>query len=349
MRWGKSFSALGIDYKKGTLQLDLLDRKGKYNNGFCHWPDSVHFKKGKRIPASTNFTCNVVVGQVGSGIEGYNTLFHEGGHAAHLLNAEEREVILNTEYAPATASWAETQSMFLDTVFSSIEWKTRYARNSNGEIYPFELFERKVKKLYPLFPLSMNSIIFVSNFEKDIYETKKLTTEKVLAIAKNNYRKYNDLSEDSLSALNVPHIYSWESSASYHGYGLAELALSQWREYFYKKYGYIVDNPNVGKEMARVWKLGSRKTYKEFVKIATGKNISPNPFLNEITQSVPYIIKNAKKKIARLNKVKQYTKSVDLNACIRMVDGKKEIANNKKSFEDMADIYKRFLCTPRKI
>ncbi|MBX4181757.1 hypothetical protein KW807_02740, partial [Candidatus Parcubacteria bacterium] len=127
LRWGRSFAALGINFQKGSLTLDLLDRQGKYNNGFCHWPKIVHYKDGKRQPGSSNFTCNVVAGQIGSGVSGYRTLFHEGGHAAHLLNAEESEVILNTEYPPAVASWDETQSMFLDTVFASIEWKIRYA------------------------------------------------------------------------------------------------------------------------------------------------------------------------------------------------------------------------------
>jgi oligoendopeptidase F len=36
--WGRSFSALGIEYKGATMDLDLLDRKRKYSNGFCHWP-----------------------------------------------------------------------------------------------------------------------------------------------------------------------------------------------------------------------------------------------------------------------------------------------------------------------
>jgi Zn-dependent oligopeptidase len=342
-RWGRSFAALGIDYHKGALTLDLLDRKGKWNNGFCHWPLLNHYKNGKLITGSSNFTCNVVAGQVGSGIIGYNTLFHEGGHAAHFLNTREREVILNNEYSPMSASWAETHSMFLDTLFSSIEWKTRYATDANGKPYPFELFERKTAKLHALRPGRMNSIIFVSNFEKEIYESKNLTRAKVIAIAKKNYKKYYDLSADSLWALNIPHIYSWESSGAYHGYGLAELALTQWRAYFYKKYGYIVDNPNVGKEMAKVWAFGSKYTFNQFVVFATGKKLSAQPFLDEVTASVAQTLQQAKAKIKRLNRVKKYTKPVRLNASIRMVDGKKEIANNKKSFEDMAATYKKWL------
>jgi len=242
-----------------------------------------------------------------------------------------------------TMAWAETQSMFLDTLFSSIEWKMRYAKDKKGKSYPFELFERKVKKLHSLKPTRMNSIIFVASFEREIYETKKLTRKKVIDIAKKKYKKYFDMSADSIYALNVPHIYSWESSAAYHGYGLAELALSQWREYFYKKYGYIVDNPNIGKEMANVWKQGSKNTYKEFVVLATGKKISANPFLKEVTSSIPTTIQRAKKRVARLKAVRKHNRPVKLNAFIRLVHGKKLIADNKKSFEHMSFEYRAWL------
>ncbi len=342
-RWGRSFAAMGVDFQGSTLRLDLIDREGKYNNGFCHWPGLTHYKKGRRMPGESNFTCNVVTGQVGSGAQGYHTLFHEGGHAAHLLNAEEKEVVLNHEYPPATASWDETQSMFMDTAFNSIEWKHRYAKDSQGNSYPLELFERKVRKLAPLRPMDLNGIIFVSTYEKEIYEARKLDSATVLKIAKKNFKKFYDRSTESIYVLDIPHIYSWESSGAYHGYGLAELALSQWREYFYKKYEYIVDNPRVGKEMTRVWKLGARKTFKEFVKVATGKELSSEAFLRSVTMSVPALLKKARERIARLEKVKPYKNEINLNAKVYMVHGNKEIANNKKGFEKMTKQYKAWL------
>jgi oligoendopeptidase F len=343
LRWGRSFAELGVDYRGGELSLDLLDRKGKWNNGFCHWPKLTKWDKGKRVAGSTNFTCTVVPGQVGSGIAGYNTLFHEGGHAAHLLNAQEREVFLNHEYAPASTSWDETHSMFMDTMFSSIEWRMRYAKNAAGEGYPWDLYERKVRKLASLRALRMNSIIFVSAFERDVYESKTLTPKKVVAFAKKHYKKYFDQSADSLRALNTPHIYSWEASGSYHNYGLAELSLTQWREYFYKKYGYIVDNPNVGKEMRKVWELGASKTFSEFVRLATGKPLSPNAYVREVTASPAQTLRRAKERVARLEKVPKRTGPIKLNAAIRMVHGPAEVANNKKSFEDMAARYGAWL------
>ena len=348
LRWGKSFSALGIDYKGGKLNLDLLDRKGKYNNGFCHWPELVHYKNGKRITGTSNFTCTVVPQQIGSGVMGYITLFHEGGHAAHLLNTEEREVILNHEYAPMSASWVETHSMFLDTLFSSIEWRVRYTENKQGKKYPFELYEKKARKLYPLKPTSLNGIISVSVFEKEIYEERNLTPGKVLDIAKGNYRKFYDMSTDSISVLNVPHLYSWETSGSYHGYGLATLVLHQWREYFYKKYGYIVDNPKVGEEMAKVWKFGAKYTFKNFVIMATGRPLAARAFLKTATQSIPKTLAEARKRIIRTNKVKTRRGRINLNAQIQMVHGKKIISDNRKSFEDMVRKYNKWVLKQKK-
>ncbi len=339
-RWGRSFRALGIDFKGGTLTLDLLERKGKYNNGFCHWPQLVSYKGEKRIPGVSNFTCNVSLGQSGQEMQGSHTLFHEGGHAAHMLGSEMKDVCVNHEYAPMSTAWAETQSMFLDTVYSSIEWRIRYAKTLDGTSYPFELFQRKTKALHPVTPLRMMSIMMVMYFEKALYEEKNINIEKVRTIAKKVFLKYSDRSETSLSLLEIPHIYAWESACSYQGYGLAELALSQWREYFYKKYGYIVDNPNVGKEMARVWKLGASKTFPELVKIATGKKLTPVAYIRAVTGSISQKVSQAKKRIQDMEKIKSYTKEITFDATIRMVDGKKEIANNKKGFKHMSDVYK---------
>ncbi len=338
-RWGRSFSALGIDFQNGKLKLDLLERKEKYNNGFCHWPELVHFENGKRVPGAANFTCNVVAGQVGSGIVGYNTLFHEGGHAAHLLNTEQKEVCLNHEYAPMTACWAETHSMFIDTMFDSIEWKQHYAKNDSGEAYPFELFEKKEKKLNLLRPTYILGLIFVSTFEREVYEEKEPTAKKILQIAKRNHRRFFDMEVDSLMALNTPHIYSWDSSCSYHGYALAKIALTQWRDYFYKKYEFIVDNPKVGKEMKVTWKWGAKYSFKDSVKLATGQKLSSKALIREMMMTPEQVIKRAKLRLKRMEQVKSSNKPIDLKADIKMVHGKEVIANNSSSFEKMAEKY----------
>jgi Zn-dependent oligopeptidase len=344
-RWGKSFQSLDFDFDGGTIQLDLLERQGKYNNGFCHWPNLVSFENGKKISGSANFTCNITPGKIGEVFGGMNTLFHEGGHAAHMLNSQMQDACINNEYPPTSTAWAETQSMFTDSILSSIEWRMRYAKTSDGKQYPFDLYERKVNQLQPLAPLDMMGLMMVVYFEKALYEDKNLTKDKIIKYAQKTYLKYTDRSVASSTLLEVPHIYSWESSCSYHGYGLAELALTQWRQYFYKKYGYIVDNPNVGKEMKKVWVLAASKTFPEFVKLATSKKLSAKPYVDSITATVSKKLKVAKERIKRLEKVKQNNNKINLKATIKMVHGKKVIATNKKSFEDMALKYAKWLKT----
>jgi Zn-dependent oligopeptidase len=285
----------------------------------------------------------VVRGQVGSGIGGYNTLFHEGGHAAHLLNTTQKEVCLNHEYAPMTAAWAETHSMFIDTLFSSPEWKTRYAKNTNGDSYPFELFVRKERTLNLLKPQGILSTIFVCQFEREVYELKNPSPDKIIALARKNHRRFFDQDGDSLWALQIPHIYSWDSACSYHGYGLAQVALAQWREYFYQKYDSIVDNKHVGKEMKQTWQWGSSKSFSQAVKAATGKKLSSAALIAEINLSPEKIIKRAKQRIQVLENKTLSKKPVRLKANISLVHGTKKIADNGASFEQMAHTYGAWL------
>ncbi|MDE2041299.1 MAG: hypothetical protein KGI59_02875 [Patescibacteria group bacterium] len=344
-RWGESFAALGVGFKGGSVTLDLIDRKGKHDNGFCHYPTLVTYKAGKRHPAACNIASNAVLGQIGGGMRETEVLFHEAGHAADRLNSMQPDACINHEYPPSTVSWAETHSMFMDTIFSSIEWKTRYAANERGETYPFELFKRRATAVYPLRPLGLMYIIFVVFFEKEVYETKDLNKDKLLEIARRLARKYLDYSEDTLNILNLPHLYSWESSAYYHGYGLAELGVHQWRAYFVKKYGYIVDNPKVGRELTKIWSYAMFYPAKKLVRMATGKPLSADAFIRNVTRSLPDIIRNAENSIARMKKVPRYAQKIDLDGKIRLVHGTKKIADNSRGFEAMAKKYRAWLKT----
>jgi len=96
---------------------------------------------------------------------------------------DQQDVILNTEYPPASTARAETQSMFLDSIMSSIEYKTLYARNSDGEYFPREQYEARVRKLHPLAGRGMMSIAAMVAFERQIYTSTDLTTDMVLDIA----------------------------------------------------------------------------------------------------------------------------------------------------------------------
>lgn len=333
-RRGRSMMNLWVNYAGCEMQLDLLERDGKYQNGFCHMPTPTHYAWWLKIPTRVNFTCDNKPWVIGEWSDLSITLFHEWGHAAHFANMNMKDVILNTEYPPASTARAETQSMFMDTMNSSIERSTRYAN------YPFALFEEKTRKLRPLAPKRLMSICAIVDFERRLYTSDELTKDIVIEFAKQISDRYFDYSESLLFALLPVHIYSWESSCSYHGYGLAELWLHQLRAYFYNKYGYIVDNPKVGEEMTKRRNVWSSISFNECLKWLTGEWVSTKAYLANINRTVEEVLEVAKERIAKLETIPQTTNPIDIWAKISIVDGNDIICDNSISFEDMCEKFK---------
>ena len=95
--------------------------------------------------------------------------------------------------------------------------------------------------------------------------------------------------------------------------------------------------------MTKVWKLGAAKTFQEFVVLATKKKLSSQSYINNVTLGMDKTLRLAKKRIKRMGSVPRHNKPIQLNAEIQIVDGKKEICSNKKSFAEMAEKYKEWL------
>ena len=102
-QWGRSFASMNIAYRGATMDLDLLDRKGKYSNGFCHWPQPAWVKAdGTFQPSVTHFTSLADPSAIGSGYTGLTTLMHEAGHAAHFSNIEMPSPLFSQERSPTS-------------------------------------------------------------------------------------------------------------------------------------------------------------------------------------------------------------------------------------------------------
>lgn len=343
MNWGLCMTRLGVRYAGSIMTLDLLERDGKYNNGFCHMPVPSHYVDGARHAATIWFTCCSRPDVIGDGFDMWHTLFHEGGHAAHFAHMDQPDVILNTEYPPASTAWAETQSMFLDSIMSSIEYKTLYAQNSDGDYFPREQFEARVRKLHPLAGRGMMSIAAMVAFERQIYTSTDLTTDTVLEIANGVSTKYFSHATPLPWPLLAVHPFSWESACSYHGYGLALLAVAQYREFFYERDGYILDNPQVWPRMQKFWALGSSLPMDELVLQATGHSLSPAAYLRTINRSIDEVLELARERINTARQHQSQDMLVDLDATIDLVHGKEQIASSAEWFATMCDKFTQFV------
>jgi oligoendopeptidase F len=317
-RWVRAFSALGIRFRGASLTLDLIDRTGKYENGFMHLPSPAHATDGTWHPARINFCSHAIPNKIGMGERGLNTLYHEGGHAAHFANITAGSPAHSG--SPYSHGYTETQSMFCDRILRDPDWSTRYAH------MPFELLERDIRNFQPFAALRPRSIMSLSFFERALYELPdaELTRENVTALARSCEKQMLFTNGSSMPALAATHPH--DSPCMSHGYVLALIAVYQTREYFRSKYGYILDNSNVGPELASAyWSHGNSKSFFEMIGDLTGTPYSVDAIVREITRPVEETVEAAKAQIAKLAEIPEST-STDLDAHVRVIHGKEQIA-----------------------
>jgi Zn-dependent oligopeptidase len=340
-RWVLNFSRLGVRYRGAKLTLDLFDRKGKYENGFMHAPVPCYYKEGNWQPARIGFTANALPNAVGAGTRALETLFHEGGHAAHFSNILMNGPCFSQEYAPTSVAYAETQSMFFDSLISDADWQMRYGHDESGNPPPLSLVERAIEVSQPYRSLEIRSMLTVCYAEKMLYETPstELTAEKVLREFRAIEQRMQFLNGSPRPTLAVPHLLSGESSAYYHGYVLAEMAVFQTRDYFTEKYGTLLDNPAIGKEMAEcLWKPGNSARFYDLIKELTGKPLNADAIVRYAARTIDEAKVEVRKKRDSVAGLPNPSDSCALDAQIDVVHGKEVITSLSPNQNTLADI-----------
>ena len=344
-RWGRSFAALGIEYNGAEMVLDLVDRKGKYENGFMHGPKPSWRDEGTYRPARIQFTANAIPGMIGSGKRATETLFHEGGHAAHFANIEMPAPCFAQEFAPTSVSFAELQSMFLDSLVGDADWLRRYARTTDGTPMPVDLVEKAIRTEQPLAAMMLRRMICVPFAERAIYEIPddELTVERVKQVILETERRFTGMDRSPRPVLSIPHLLSGESSAYYHGYVLALVAVAQTRTFFLERDGHLMDNPKIGPALREAyWKPGNSKTFFRFVEDLTGAPPSAAALAGRVNRTTEQAIAEARERIAKMDSIPERTGPVELGADIRVAHGNETVAHTSgaadfdKASEDFA-------------
>ncbi len=346
-RWARSFAALGIRFRNARITLDLVDRKGKYENGFMHGPVPAFRRRGEWLPAHINFTANALPGQPGAGVRAAQTLFHEGGHAAHFANIRMDAPCFSQEFAPTSVALAETQSMFCDAFLSDADWQTRYARDAEGNVLPFDLIEKQVRATHPFAAQNVRNLLVVCYAEKALYEMAddELTPENILAVFRDVETRLTLLPGGCpRPTLAVPHLLSWEASAYYHGYVLAEMAVHQTRVHFRDKYGYLLDNPSVGKDLAdSYWAPGNSRTFLELVSDLTGKEFSADALVHELTRTTDDAVREAQRAVDRLPEIPEYDGDMDLDLRLSVIHGPETVVDEGRDALAVAAEFRAWL------
>ena len=338
-RWVTSFQRLGIQFRGATMQLDLMDRTGKYQNGFCHGPIPAWVnEKGEWVPGQINFTADARPDQVGSGHRAMATLFHEGGHAAHFANIVQNSPCFSQEYAPTSMAYAETQSMFCDSLLGDADWLTRYARTAGGEVMPDALIHDRIASRQPMRAFDERSIAVVPYFESALYRMadSALTPEAVLELARDTEMRVLGV-ESPRPLLAIPHLLNQESAASYQGYLLAHMAVYQTRTFFQRTHGYLTDNPAIGSALAEhYWAPGNSVDHDTTLRSLTGEGSSARYLAEECNKSIDQAWGEAQASMAAAA-TRRYSNDVPsgLAAHTRIVHGAEVLADSSQGEDAM--------------
>jgi oligoendopeptidase F len=346
--WAESFHRLGIRYRGATLTLDLLERAGKYENGFMHGPQPCYLRQGVWQPARLNFTSNATPNQVGSGRGGLETLLHEGGHAAHFANVLQGSPCFAHEYPPTSMALAEMQSMFCDALLGDGDWLARYAKDRAGRSAPAEVIRALVVAKHPFMAFAERSILVVPVFERRLYalESDELTPERVLSLARACEQEILGMSPAPRPLLTLPHLVSMESACSYQGYLLAHMAVYQARAFFLERDGFIADNGRVGPELAeRCWAPGNSVSHAEAVRRLVGEGPSGRELADVCNQSTDdFWAGHARRMAASAHRPAPSESSpYELDAHLRIVHGAETIATNERGMEQLFDDFEAYI------
>jgi oligoendopeptidase F len=346
-RWVRSFWALGIRFRDARVTLDLVDRPKKYENGFMHGPVPAFVRRGRWLPAEINFTANALPGRVGAGYRAMQTLFHEGGHAAHFANIVMDAPCFSQEYAPTSVAMAETQSMFCDRLLGDADWQTRYACDARGEPLPFELMKRELRGTQPFAAQAVRNMLVVCYAEKALYELPEaeMTPERILSVVREVEARITQTpGGNPRPTLAVPHVLSRDSSAYYHGYVLAEMAVHQTRDHFVAKHGHLVDNPAVGADLARVyWAPGNGRPFLELVRELTGGDFSADALVRSVSRTDEDAIHEARGRIDGLARVPEPRGEPELDLRLRVIHGTETVVEEGASPLQVADAFRRWI------
>ncbi|NOI66703.1 M3 family metallopeptidase [Vibrio sp. 99-8-1] len=346
-RWVESFGRLNINYSQAELTLDLLDRKGKYPNGFCHGPTPSFYQQGEWVAAKVNFTSNAKPDQVGSGYDGINTLFHEGGHAAHFANVKMNAPCFSQEFAPTSMAYAETQSMFCDSLLSDGDWLKQYAKDADGNAVPDHVIKAMIDARQPFRAYGERSILVVPYFERALYllEDHQLTAEKVTSLAREMEMNILGLDTSPRPLMAIPHLLSDEAACAYQGYLLANMAVYQTRHHFMNEFGYLTDNPNIGPLLAEhYWREGNKVNHNTTIERLTGEGFNARYLADECNLSADQVWQQEQQKIASAA-TRVRAEIAPLNASIQVVDGNKILANNQQSDKAMCQQFEEAIKT----
>jgi hypothetical protein len=236
--------------------------------------------------------------------------------------------------------------MFCDSLLEDGDWLVRYATDAAGAPMPLPLIEARIASRQPFFAFDERSLAVVSAFEAALYampDTAR-TADAVLRLARDTETRILEV-ESPRPLLAVPHLLNQESSAAYHGYLLAEMAVYQTRDHLLQRLGYLTDNPAVGPLLEEhYWRPGNSVTHDATLTSLTGEGLNGRALAAACDLSVEDAADAARASIrAAQSRQPPPAENAGLDASIRIVHGAELVADNAVSDDRMCAEFSRWV------
>ena len=113
------------------------------------------------------------------------------------------------------------------------------------------------------------------------------------------------------------------------------MSVHQTRHYFKEKYGFIVDNKEVGPTLASAyWECGNSLPFLEIVKNLTGRDLAGSAWIEALNKDIENLLSDEKTEynemIQKCSATSSYDSNIDLDMIVKFVDGDHLIADSSE-------------------
>jgi hypothetical protein len=264
-----------------------------------------------------------------------------------MANVLQNSPCFSQEFPPTSMAYAETQSMFCDSLLEDADWLKRYALDRRGEPVPDSLLRARIEALQPFRAFNERSILVVPTFEAALYalDDAQLSPASVLELARTCERRILGVACSPRPLLAIPHLLNQESAASYQGYLLAHMAVYQTRAFFLGRDGFLADNPAVGPDLARhFWAPGNSVSHDRTLRGLTGEGFNSRHLAEACSLPAADAWTRAEAAMAAAAQRKEPELGLGgLDATLRIIHGAELIADNSQSESAMCAAFEGWI------
>jgi len=279
------YKNMGLDLAKWNIKINNDVTKGRYPGAGTWIVKWANYSKGKWSGEEIRLMGNNTLG----GINEYGRSIRGSGHAAHAANVKQKHTIdrnMTLTYQHSENAIMQSAAQFMARVMYEKDWFIKYANFSKGKKSKTQIQEIEKalseyqKKAQPWRSFKVRERIANLYFEREMYRNPDAdftqlwnkTANKILHVGENKTPFW------------ATEFMFYMDPTYYEIFVMSDLMTAQIFKHFKKKYGKVVDNPKIGRDLRRkVFYAGNSKNWEIVLKDLTGEKLNPEYLIKCVT------------------------------------------------------------------